>query len=220
MNNSTALNIFCDLREIFETKCGGDLNKFKDFLLKNYDINKTDIIKKQKFNTIQKHILSADWCPNKSAYIEGNYRFSLERSWDPLLPSILYIGKNPSTADAEFNDPTIRILIGITKRLGYGGFCIYNLNPYRSEHTDVAIENCSEENKIKNRKFIEDNLHKHNMVVYMYGDFAKQLEPEWLKNMIEEPYCFEHTNDNYPRHPQMWKQTNKSKSELITKFRK
>ena len=175
-------------------------------------------MKKRHFSTIQKHI--AKWCPNKSAYIEGEYRFSLKRSWDPLLPTILYIGKNPSTADAEDDDLTIRVLIGITKKLGYGGFEIYNLNPYRSKYTDVAIKNFSEEYKIKNIKFIEDNLHKHNMVVFMYGDFAKQLEPAWLKNMIEEPYCFEHTNNNYPRHPQGLEYKNKSKTELITKFRK
>ena len=40
MDDGTTLNIFRDLREIFRTKCGGNLNKFKDYLSENYNINK------------------------------------------------------------------------------------------------------------------------------------------------------------------------------------
>jgi hypothetical protein len=45
---------------------------------------------------------------------------------------LCYIMLNPSTADAEKDDPTITRCIERAKRLGYGGFIVVNLFAYRS----------------------------------------------------------------------------------------
>ncbi len=44
-------------------------------------------------------------------------RFSLSRIWDLNKPKILFIMLNPSYADDEFDDPTIRRLIFFFKQL-------------------------------------------------------------------------------------------------------
>ncbi len=54
-------------------------------------------------------------------------RFSLSRIWDLNKPKILYIMLNPSYADHEFDDPTIRRLIFFSKKFKYGGFYVANL---------------------------------------------------------------------------------------------
>ena len=62
----------------------------------------------------------------------GKYRYQLWRIWDESKPLLLWVMLNPSTADANENDATINKLIRITTKLGYGGFYVGNLYPYRA----------------------------------------------------------------------------------------
>lgn len=43
---------------------------------------------------------------------DQKHRYSLERVWDVMRPSVVFIGFNPSTADAFLDDPTIRRCVG------------------------------------------------------------------------------------------------------------
>lgn len=59
---------------------------------------------------------------------EGSvYRTSLWRIWDPRGPLALFIGLNPSLADGEKDDPTIRRMRGFAKRMACGGLLVGNL---------------------------------------------------------------------------------------------
>ncbi|MGH6627611.1 MAG: DUF1643 domain-containing protein [Burkholderiaceae bacterium] len=71
---------------------------------------------------------------NKSAVISdcGTYRYSLSRGWDHSLPRVAFVMLNPSVADADVDDPTIRKCIGFAQRLGFGGFDVVNLYAYRA----------------------------------------------------------------------------------------
>lgn len=62
------------------------------------------------------------------------YRYRLWRIWDDSKPKVLFVMHNPSTADAEDDDPTIRRCIGFAKSWGYGGIYAGNLIPYRATH--------------------------------------------------------------------------------------
>ena len=55
------------------------------------------------------------------------YRYSLSRIWDKKKKYVLFVGLNPSTADEEVDDPTIRRCINYAKNWGYGGFLMVNL---------------------------------------------------------------------------------------------
>jgi hypothetical protein len=57
----------------------------------------------------------------------GRYRWWLQRRWDPGAPPLLFIGLNPSRADAERDDPTLRRLIGFARGWGYGALEVLNL---------------------------------------------------------------------------------------------
>ncbi|NJR62516.1 MAG: DUF1643 domain-containing protein [Cyanobacteria bacterium CRU_2_1] len=57
----------------------------------------------------------------------GIYRYALWRSWNPLLPRIVFIMLNPSTADSHINDPTIRRCIQFAQTWGYGTLEVVNL---------------------------------------------------------------------------------------------
>jgi hypothetical protein len=62
----------------------------------------------------------------------GKYRYLLRRTWDHDKPQALIIMLNPSTADAETDDATIRSCIRLTKAAGYGSFEVVNLYGLRA----------------------------------------------------------------------------------------
>lgn len=67
---------------------------------------------------------------------DGVYRYSLGRIWGAEMNALSFIMLNPSTADANEDDPTIRKCVGFARRLGYTGIVVANLFAYRA--TDPA----------------------------------------------------------------------------------
>lgn len=65
----------------------------------------------------------------------GRYRYTLVRRWDfgaVSRPPAQFIMLNPSTADAELDDPTIRRCVGFARALDAGGIVVVNLYAYRA----------------------------------------------------------------------------------------
>lgn len=57
----------------------------------------------------------------------GRYRWWLARIWKPWAPRLVFLGLNPSRADGERDDPTLRRLLGFARDWGYGGLEVLNL---------------------------------------------------------------------------------------------
>ncbi|WP_173921715.1 DUF1643 domain-containing protein [Agromyces sp. Marseille-P2726] len=74
-----------------------------------------------------------------TADIRGDYRYTLTRVWDAALPTITFVLLNPSTADAEQLDPTLRRCVGFAEREGYGGMVIANLYAFRTKSPKVMM---------------------------------------------------------------------------------
>lgn len=65
----------------------------------------------------------------------GRYRWSLSRAWDGDLdnrPRVGWLMLNPSKADAEIDDNTIKRCMGFSKEWGYGGLVVCNLFALRA----------------------------------------------------------------------------------------
>ena len=71
---------------------------------------------------------------NKDAVLSEckKYRYMLRRVWDRTKPACLFIGLNPSTADATVDDPTIRRCVGFADSWGYGELVVGNLYAFRA----------------------------------------------------------------------------------------
>ena len=80
----------------------------------------------------------SDLFMERSAVISDcqRYRYLLRRRWDSGLAQVLFIMLNPSTADAEEDDATIRSCIRLTRSWGGGGIEVVNLFGWRA--TDPA----------------------------------------------------------------------------------
>ena len=62
----------------------------------------------------------------------GKYRYRLWRQWDKTKRSLVFIGLNPSTADAVQNDPTVERLERRARTMGAGGLTVCNIFAFRA----------------------------------------------------------------------------------------
>ena len=130
---------------------------------------------------------------------DNKYRYQLSRIWDKDKPTILFIMLNPSTADANVDDQTIRRVMNFAESWGYGGVFVGNLYAFRStdpkglRHTDDPIGP-------ENIQHIQTLIGLTDKIVYAWGNHHK--EPEWLKDLVDTPYCIDISkNGNIPKHP-------------------
>jgi hypothetical protein len=126
------------------------------------------------------------------------YRYQLTRIWDEDKPKVLFIMLNPSTADADVDDPTIRRVINFAKSWNYGGVYVVNLYAFRSTNPKRLREIDDPRGK-DNKTHIQDLLTRVDKVIYAWGH--KEKEPEWLHELVKEPFCIALSTKGIPKHP-------------------
>lgn len=60
------------------------------------------------------------------------YRYALWRVWDRSLPTVVFCGLNPSTADETHDDPTVRRELAFARDWGFGRYVKVNAYAWRS----------------------------------------------------------------------------------------
>ena len=129
---------------------------------------------------------------------DDKYRYQLSRIWDEEKPIVLFIMLNPSTADADVDDPTIRRVVNFAKSWGYGGVFVCNLYAFRS--TDPkALRYTDDPIGKDNIQHIQSLVGLTERVIYAWGNNKK--EPEWLCNLVNTPYCIDISKKGIPKHP-------------------
>lgn len=85
---------------------------------------------------------------NRGAVFSGDrlHRYVLWRLWNARVPGethlpryAMVIGLNPSTADEQHDDPTVRRCINYAKSWGYDGLVMTNLFAYRATNPHVMF---------------------------------------------------------------------------------
>jgi len=133
----------------------------------------------------------------------GHYRYSLWRCWEPLRPTLLMILLNPSTADAERDDPTIRRCRQFATAWGYGGLEIVNLFAYRTPHPR-CLHQASEPIGVQTDPIIQGAITYAAQVVVAWGNGGSFLgrDRTVLQALVPQPlYCLGITRLGHPRHP-------------------
>lgn len=101
----------------------------------------------------------------------GKYRYTLSRHWGDGA-HVLFCLLNPSTADANQEDPTLRRGIGFARQWGFDGVVFVNLFAYRA--TDPA-DMLAAEDPVgpENDKYILQEAERADFVVMAYGAHGK-----------------------------------------------
>lgn len=142
-------------------------------------------------------------------------RYELRRSCGLGEGTVMWIMFNPSTADEEANDPTIRRVIDFSQRWGFAELVVVNLLPIRSSNpkdawawyrsiTDVGqphmgsgfYENWRHIEKIWSD--VEDVT-----IVAAWGSLAGHLGDDFRENWWgnEDLLCLGVNADGQPKHP-------------------
>jgi hypothetical protein len=135
----------------------------------------------------------------------GKYRYLLRRTWDHDRPRALYVMLNPSTADAEIDDATIRSCIRLAQGLAYGSFEVVNLYAFRT--TDPReLQKASDPIGPNNDAVIEAAAGRCDSIICAWGAYGPatmrgRTVHEILRRNRPAIFCLGRTKNGAPKHP-------------------
>lgn len=113
----------------------------------------------------------------------------------------MFIGLNPSTADATNDDPTIRRCIGYARDWGCDGLCMMNLFAFRAtlpKDMKAAEDPVGPEND-RTLIFMAEGA---EVIVAAWGNNGRYMgRDEKVKAMIPQLHYLRLTKDGFPAHP-------------------
>lgn len=131
------------------------------------------------------------------------YRYTLERSWNPTLPTVLFILLNPSTANQYVDDPTNRRGLGFARAWGCGRCVFVNLFAFRTPKPKVMMA-ADDPVGPDNDMHIEFWAEKSDKIVLAWGTHGGFMDRDQaVLNLMKgfDLYCLGTTKDGHPRHP-------------------
>lgn len=134
---------------------------------------------------------------------DRKYRYKLVRTWDESARVVLFVGLNPSTADENKDDPTIRRCMGFARLWGYGGLFMGNLFALVSTDPKKLTEPGLNVVGEYNNDFLLAMNSKAAITVAAWGSFGNVLggRPSWVWSNLKNLYCLGINHDGAPKHP-------------------
>jgi hypothetical protein len=141
----------------------------------------------------------------------GRYRYKLYREWDAAGDRLVFVMLNPSTADANVDDPTIRKCIGFATRMGYGQIVVLNLFAYRATKPEDLWAFVAANGDIdmpENECVLRNETRRFDVCIAWganarrapnHADYAKYL----IRARAKSVFALRLTNDGIPCHPLM-----------------
>jgi hypothetical protein len=141
----------------------------------------------------------------------GKYRYHLYRKIDGGRgPVATFIMLNPSTADHEVDDPTIRRCLAFCRRWGCADLHVANLFAFRATNPAElrrTYDPVGPENRTYVRQLVEKAMEQliPGPVVCAWGEHGAFMDQDktvldWIADLCE-PMCLGLTRNGQPRHP-------------------
>ena len=143
-----------------------------------------------------------------------NVRFLLYKEGERIL---FVLGINPSTANDNIPDNTIKRVMGFAEREGFDGFAMLNVYPQRCTNPDFLHPACDESLHKQNMTIIDDTIgcHQAPVILVAFGNLINKRK--YLKGCFRDiatslqPFnpiwkqIGELTKSGNPKHPLMAK---------------
>lgn len=133
------------------------------------------------------------------------YRYKLWRRWNDELPGVAFLMLNPSKADAEKNDQTIRTCIGMATRFGFGSLEVVNLFAYCATYPHELRAAKNPVGRLNDR-YIVDAVQAAEHVILAWGNHGEINQRNFavldlISEHKEKLVCLGVTKAAQPRHP-------------------
>jgi len=141
---------------------------------------------------------------------DGKYRWSLSRDWTrqgEQSNAILWIGMNPSTADAQLDDPTCRREVNFSKNWGFSCYLKGNVLGYRSTDPNNLPVDPAEAEGPNNRDHLLKMALQVETIVLCYGNLPPRYHKRigetiaMLRDLSAELVCLGRNQSGSPKHP-------------------
>lgn len=140
---------------------------------------------------------------------DGRHRILMRRWLGEAFPKryLLFIGMNPSTADATVNDPTCAREWTFARREGFDAMIKANVGDYRATHPKMLLEPGVVASSPANLPAIRAAAAGADKVVLCHGKLNKALVPagaalvEAMREDGIDLWCFGVNGDGSPKHP-------------------
>jgi hypothetical protein len=134
------------------------------------------------------------------------YRYSLEITWNPELKPQMFVGLNPSTADEEKDDATVRRCIDFAQAWGAGGLVMTNAFAFRATDPKVMMKHYEPIGRENTLAYLSSvAMRCLNRPIACWGTMAN-FQPairrgDYLKRFMGKLDCLQVTKDGHPSHP-------------------
>ena len=147
---------------------------------------------------------------------DRKYRYMLVRDIDALTSAmgyapltVTFLMLNPSTADENTDDPTIKRCSDFAARWGYGRLIVVNLSPLRATDPQDLIAAGREPDEVaqRNMEHVIAAANESSRVILAYGahgdeaDRASYVVGRLWDAMPSKLYCLGYTHKGLPKHP-------------------
>lgn len=136
----------------------------------------------------------------------GRFRYTLLRRWGNKPKSVTWVMLNPSTADSEIDDPTIRRCMKFTERLGHTSMVVVNLFALRATDPRKLLD-AEDPRGPENGGHVLKACAQGHITVAAWGSVKKLLRygadeiVEIIREYGHKLMCLGTTKDGSPRHP-------------------
>lgn len=132
------------------------------------------------------------------------YRYRLDHVFDASLPAVAFVMLNPSTADEQQLDPTLRRCVGFARAWGYGAIRIGNLFAIRA--TDPRdMKRAEDPVGPDNDAHLERIVDESAIAICAWGQHGKHRHRDALVRSLLAPRidlaAIAFANDGTPKHP-------------------
>lgn len=132
------------------------------------------------------------------------YRYALWREWDASLPTVVFCGLNPSTADETKDDPTIRRELGYARDWLFGRLVMVNAYAWRDTDRKRML---TVEDPIgpENLATVVHCARQAPLFVAAWGNDIRQRDEWILRRALRAAgvtiHCLRVTSKGHPEHP-------------------